>query len=121
MELKNKVVSTQSTEKDLETEIRYLKNDVTALKRLVKELFMINEKLGVQVEAGSVKGMFKFYFFDDKGEELEHYNYFIRTKKSDKTEEKVEDKTIEEIAKLDDEALTDYMIAKALEKKKANK
>ena len=121
MELKNKVVSTQSTEKDLETEIRYLKNDVLALKRLVKELFMTNEKLGVQVEAVSVKGMFKFYFFDDKGEELEHYNYFTRTKKSDKTEEKVEDKTVEEIAKLDDEALTDYMIAKALEKKKASK
>ena len=117
MELKNKVVGTQSTEKDLETEIRYLKNDVTALKRLVEELFMVNEKLGVQVEAGSVKGMFKFYFFDSNGEELGHYNYFVRNRKNDKSNEK--DLTEEEVSKLNDEALTDYIAKQAAQKKAA--
>lgn len=119
MELKNKVVDNKSTNKDLETEIRYLKNDVVALKRLVKELFIINEKLGVQVEAGSVKGMFKFYFFDGNGEELEHYNYFVRNRKDDKSNEK--DLTEEEVSKLDDEALADYIAQKAVEKKAAKK
>lgn len=121
MELKNKVVDNKSTGNDLETEIKYLKYDVLALKRLVKELFMTSEKLGVQVEAGSTKGMFKFYFFNANGDELEHYNYFVRAKKADKAEANVEevDKTVKEVTKLDDEALTDYIIKQALAKKAA--
>lgn len=128
MELKNKVGSQPSTGNDLETEIKYLKYDVIALKRLVKELYQVNEQLGVQVEAGAYKGMFKFYFFNGKGEELEHYNYFARSTSNKKAEEvKVveepiqEAKVVEEVNKLDDEALTDYIIQQALAKKKALK
>ena len=112
MELKNKVVN-KYPNNDLATEIKYLKYDVIALKRLVKELYQVNEQLGVQIEAGNVKGMFKFYFFNGKGDELEHYNYFVRSKKVD---EPAKELTVEEVSKLDDEALTDYIANQAVKK-----
>ena len=116
MELKNKVVDNKSTNNDLETEIKYLRYDVIALKRLVKELFMVNEKLGVQIEAGSTKGMFKFYFFNANGDELEHYNYFVRSKAKKAEEPAKKELSAEEVEKLDDEALTDYIANEAVKK-----